>query len=404
MGKTVAERILSKKCGYDVHAGEIVLADIDVIMASDTTAPIAIRSFYEMEGKRVNNPNKTVFVIDHAAPAPNQKIANLHAIMRAFAKEQSIVFYECGRGICHQLMIEDKRIAAGDLVLGADSHTCTYGAVGAFATGVGATDLAAAMLTGQSWFKIPESIKITLEGEFNPWVSPKDLMLYLVGLFGSNGQTYRSIEFYGNVLESLPLADKMTICNMLVEMGAKNGFICDSSTGLRSDDNALFAEEHTINLADLPPYVSLPHRVDNSVPVEQVKGQPINMAFLGSCTNARVEDLRIAAKILQGKHIADGVRLIISPASEAEFLKAVKDGTVEILIKAGGIFTTSGCGLCVGTLGGVPGDGDVVISTSNRNFKGRMGNNTAEIYLSSPATLAASALKGVICDPREVTL
>ena len=398
MQQTVVEQVLSAHSDKELTTGEIGLCNVDFLMASDTTGPIAIQSFHEMGARKVFAPEKIAFVLDHASPAPNQKIAQLHSLIRTFAYEQGTVLYDVGEGICHQLIIENNHIKSGDLVLGADSHTCSYGALGAMATGVGATELAAAMFTGMSWFKVPETYRIDLCGNMPPGVYAKDLILYLIGKFGADGASYKSLEFYGDVLETMPLADKITICNMVVEMGAKNGFICDSTTGLASQPGAKFAEEIAVDLSQLVPYVAVPHRIDNVKSVRDVAGTPISQAFLGSCTNGRIEDLRIAAAILKGQKIPRHVRLIITPASKKVFLQAMKEGLVEILADAGGVFTTTGCGACVGTHMGVPGNDENVISSTNRNFKGRMGNNQAPIYLASPATVAASALQGRITE------
>lgn len=400
MGKTVVEKIFSNKCGSDISAGDIVVCGLDYIMATDATLPLALAKFREMGWTKVFDPEKIAFVIDHATPCPNQGVANLHMQMREFALEQGIRLFDVGEGICHQLLLEHELVRSGDIVLGADSHTCTYGAVGAFATGVGATDFLGAMLTGKSWFKIPHSTRIHLTGELPAGVFAKDLMLYLVGLFGSDGQTYRSLEYTGPALEAMSLAEKMTICNLSIEMGGKNGLICDSTTAIQADPDAVYMESCEIDLRALTPYVSKPHAVENAVPIDEAAGIPISQCFLGSCTNANMEDLRIAAAILRGKRIAANMRLLIAPASQKVLSDAIEEGILSDLLAAGAVLLTPGCSLCVGTLGGVPGDGENVLSSSNRNFKGRMGNPRANIYLSSPATIAATALTGVITDPR----
>lgn len=402
MGKTVVEKILSKHSGRELKAGDLALCNVDFLMASDTTAPIAMRSFNEMGGAKVANPQNIAFIIDHAAPAPNQLIANLHSGMREFVKEQNIIFHDVGEGVCHQLVVENGYVKPGDLVLGADSHTCTYGALGALATGVGSTDLAAAMMTGQSWFKVPGTIRINLNGKLPQGVYAKDLILYLVGKFGSDGATYQSIEFYGDALEELSLESKLTIANMVVEMGAKNGIICDSSTGMYSDSDAEYSKVVDVDLSALVPYVAKPHSVDNLASIEEVAGITINQGYLGSCTNGRIEDIRVAAKILKGNKVKEGIRFYVTPASKDVYMKALKEGLVEILIDAGAIFITPGCGACVGTHNGIPGNGENVISSTNRNFRGRMGNNQSFVYLASPATVAASVITGKITDPREL--
>ncbi len=402
MGRTVAEQILSAHSKVPLREGDLGVCDVDFMLASDTTAPIAIQSFQQMNGRKVARPDRIAFVIDHASPCPNQKIAGLHAMMRRFAAEQGITLYDVGEGICHQLTVENGHVRSGDLAIGADSHTCTYGALGALATGVGSTELAAAMLTGQSWFKVPASYRVELSGSPGPGVHAMDIALHLVGLLGSDGAAYRSLEFCGAALERLGRSDKLTLCNMVVEAGAKNGVVCDSTTGVRSEPGARFERVVDIDLSALRPCVAAPHRVDNVKPVEAVASVEVQQGFIGSCTNGRIEDLRVAAAILAGRKVAPGVRLLVIPASKRVFLQAVREGLVETLTDAGAVFITTGCGPCVGTHNGVPGDGDTVISSSNRNFKGRMGNNQAPIYLASPATVAASVLTGRITDPRQV--
>ncbi len=402
MNKTVAEKVLSKHSGKDLVAGDYAICDVDFLMASDTTAPIAIKSYLKMGGKRLEKPENLIFVLDHASPCPNQKIAELHSLIRDFAKEQGVKLYDVGDGICHQLVIENRLVKPGELALGADSHTCTYGALGAMACGVGSTDLAAAMLTGKSWFRVPETIRINLIGDFKPYVFTKDLILWIIGELGCNGGTYYSIEFYGDILNNLTISSKSTICNMAVEMGAKNCFICDKTTKIQSDVGAKFKKIIDIDLSTLEPVVARPHSVDNVQTIRSLPDIEIDQAFIGSCTNGKLDDLHVAAKILDGKKIAEGVRLLITPATRQIFKEAIKDGTAEILLNAGAAFLTPGCGPCVGTHNGIPGDGETVISSTNRNFKGRMGNNKSFIYLGSPATVAASALAGKIIDPRNL--
>ena len=400
-GRTVIEQIFSRKTGRDARAGQIVVAPVDLLMASDTTGPMTIRAFREMGGQRVFDPAKVALVIDHAAPPPNQTIANLHALMREFAAQQGLRLYESGEGICHQLLLESGLLKSGMIVLGADSHTCTYGCLGAFAAGVGATDLAAAMLTGQSWFKVPETIRINVQGELQKGVSSKDLILYIIGRLGAGGAIYKSVEFYGEAFEAMSLSSKATVANMVSEMGGKNGFICDSSTGLASEPGAKFARVVDIDASIIEPQLACPHLVDNVHPVREYEGTKVDQVVLGSCTNGRLEDLRTIAGILRGKHVAMGVRFYVFPASQKILLEAAEDGTLSALIAAGAVIMPSGCGICVGTHMGVPGDGEVVLSTTNRNFCGRMGNNKAFVYLASPATAAASALTGRITDPRK---
>ena len=401
-GKTVAEKILSAHSGNDVYAGDICFCEIDRMMAHDANGPMAVQAFRNMGGKKVCDPRKIFFIMDHACPAPYERAANLQKMLRDFAAEQGIAFYEAGEGVCHQLMIERGHAHAGELILGTDSHTCTYGAVGAFATGVGATDMGASMLTGRNWFKVPETIKVVLKGALKPGCSAKDIILTVIGRIGAAGANYKSVEFYGEYLDRCPLADRMTIANMVVEMGGKCGFLCFSGMEPKADPDAVYAAEWEINLEEVVPCVAKPHMVDNYAPVTEVEGTKIDVAFLGSCTNGRIEDLRIAARMLKGRHVAPGVRLIVTPASREVMLLAMREGIAEELMQAGAIFFTQGCGACVGTHGGVPADGEVALSTANRNFKGRMGNSKAFIYLASPETVAASVLTGVITDPRQL--
>ncbi|MFQ6052080.1 MAG: 3-isopropylmalate dehydratase large subunit [Candidatus Hydrothermarchaeota archaeon] len=415
MGKTMAEKILSKKSGRDAYAGDIVLADVDFAMGQDGTTPLAIKSFNEMNGKEVWNGEKIAFVIDHSAPSPNEKISSLHKMMRDFAKKNRISVYDIGSGICHQVIVENGHVLPGSLVVGADSHTCTYGALGAFSTGIGSTDMAAVFISGKLWFKVPETIKFTINGNLQAGVYSKDLILYLIGKMGSDGATYMALEFEGDTISSLSMDARMTICNMAVEMGAKTGMIkADEKTiewlrkrtsknfeVIDSDDDGSFNKVIEVNASDISPMISCPHAVDNVRPVEDVEGIEINQAFLGTCTNGRLEDLTIAAKILKDKKIDENVRMIVAPASREVLIRGMETGIIQELIRAGACLISPGCGPCVGTHLGIPSDGENVISTANRNFKGRMGNSNSFIYLASPATVAISALHGEIRDPRE---
>lgn len=404
MGYTFAEKIISKKSGRQVSAGELAIVKVDIAMATDTTAPLTIKAFKEMGGIQVKHPAKTVFVIDHATPTPNEKISNLQQLMRKFAIEQNLVLYDQGDGICHQLLIEHGHVQSGDLVLGADSHTCTYGAIGALSTGVGSTDLGAVLLTGKSWLRVPESIKVVMTGKLGKYVTAKDVVLAMAGKLTADGATYASLEFCGPGADTLSIDDRMTIANMAIEMGAKNGVftaqIHDES--LQPDPDATYINEYHFNLAEVEPMLACPHQVDNVATVQAKVGTIINQAFLGSCTNGRLSDLAIAAEILKGKRVAEGIRLIVAPASRKILLEAMAQNYIQQLVAAGATILPPGCGPCVGTLGGIPADGDVVISTTNRNFKGRMGNNKAFVYLASPVTVAVSALLGKIANPEEV--
>lgn len=415
MGLTLAEAILSKKVGREVKAGEIVLVDLDFIMGQDGTSPLAIKVFKEMGGEKVFDPSKIALVIDHSAPSPNHGVSQLHDIMRKFAKETGVILYDIGEGVCHQLLPERGHVVPGDVVIGADSHTCTYGALSAFATGVGSTDLAAAMISGKTWFRVPETIKINLNGSIPKGVFSKDIILEIARVLTADGATYKALEYHGSAIKELSIDARFTIANMAIEVGAKVGlFLADDTTiefvrkhsvkkfePVYPDSNAEYENEIDIDVSKLTPMVALPHRVDNVKPIEEVEGTPIQQAFIGTCTNGRLEDLEIAAKILSGKKVNPDTRLIIAPSSKIVLKEAVKRGIFETLIDAGAVFVTPGCGACVGTHNGVPADGENVISTANRNFKGRMGNPNAFIYLASPATVAASAIEGKITDPRK---
>ncbi|MCO5190947.1 MAG: 3-isopropylmalate dehydratase large subunit [Anaerolineae bacterium] len=410
MGQTSAEKIISRHIRRTVRAGDIIIVPVDGAMATDTTAPLAIKAFREMGGRRVWDAGKMALVIDHAAPAPNERIANLHQMMREFSAEQHLPhFYDIGSGICHQLMVENGHVRPGDIFLGADSHTPTYGALGAFAVGVGSTDLAAAMLTGKTWLKVPHTIKIVLEGTLRPGITAKDVILRLVGDLGIAGATYDAVEFTGPVVARMTLASRMVLANMVAEMGAKTALIDTIGLDLNypfdpihPDPDAVYKAVYTFDVSELTHQIAVPHSPDSIVPLTQVAGQPVAMAFIGSCTNSRLEDLHAAAAVLRGRHVAPDVRLIVTAASRKIFNEALRDGTIATLSEAGASFITSGCGLCVGTHQGVPGDDEVVISSTNRNFRGRMGNPNARIFLASPAVVAATAAAGRIIDPADL--
>ena len=417
MGKTIAEKILSQKSNQDAKAGDIVIADLDFVMGQDGTSPLAIRVYREMKGKRVFDPDRVAMVIDHSAPSPVEGVSALHKQMREFAQEQKIHFYDIGDGVCHQLLPEKGHVVPGQLVIGADSHTCTYGAINVFSTGVGSTDLAAGMISGKLWFKVPETIRLVLNGKLAAGVYSKDLIIFLAGQLTADGATYMSLEFSGEVIDELSVEARFTISNMAVELGAKCGLMeADQKTEswvkqhstlsyqpVFADQDANYTYVKEYDLSNLEPQVALPHTVDNVAPISKVAGTKIEQGVIGTCTNGRLEDLRIAAGILKGKKIAANTRLIVAPASRATFIAAMREGLIEVLVEAGAAVVTPGCGPCVGTHNGVPSDGENVISTANRNFKGRMGNNKASIFLASPATVAASMLRGSITDPREIT-
>ncbi|HBT51097.1 MAG TPA: 3-isopropylmalate dehydratase large subunit [Petrotoga sp.] len=413
--KTISEKIFSDHLGRDVEAGEIVIVDVDFMMGQDGTTPLAIKTFENVGANKISNPEKVAFVIDHNAPSPNEKVSALHKLMRDFSNKYNTNFYDIGEGICHQLIPEKGHALPGQIVIGADSHTCTYGAINCFSTGVGSTDLAIAIASGKLWFKIPESIKIVLEGSLPIGVFSKDLALYIIKNLSTNGATYKAVEFEGPVIDSLSVEARFTISNMSVEMGAKVGLMRldkkaenwvkeRTNTPFKSyepDEGAKYEKIYKFDVSNLEPQIAKPHTVDNVSPITEVEGIPIQQGLLGTCTNGRIEDLRIAASILKDKKIHKNVRLIVAPASKDTLLKAMNEGIIQTLIQAGATVVAPGCGPCVGTHNGVPSDGENVISTANRNFKGRMGNNKAFIYLGSPATVAASCIEGKITDPRK---
>lgn len=406
--QTISEKILSAHAGYPVYAGELCIVPVDGAMATDTTAPLAIKAFEEMGGERLASPDKFHLIIDHAAPAPNERIANLHQLMRNFASMQQCALYDIGSGICHQVMVDHHTVKPGDIFMGADSHTPTYGALNAFACGVGSTDLAAVMLTGKIWLKVPQSIQVILHGHhLQPGVSAKDIALEVVKQLTISGATYQSVEYHGELLHHLTLSDRMVLCNMVAEMGAKTGIVSPEGlqlpylfTPVFADKGASYTRVLEIDAAALHPKIAIPHSPDDVHDVSAYVGTPITYGFIGTCTNGRLSDLQIAAKILHGHSLAPGVRLVIAPASRQVLLDAMQDGTLQTLIAAGASIINSGCGPCVGTHDGVPGDGEVVISAANRNFQGRMGNPRSKIFLASPATVAASVLAGCIALPK----
>lgn len=415
MGKTIAEKILSLKSGLDARANDIVVADLDFVMGQDGTSPLAIQAFQEMEAQKVFDPAKIAMVIDHSSPSPLQGVSELHYQMRQFASQQGIFLYDIGEGVCHQLVPEQGHVVSGDLVIGADSHTCTYGAINAFSTGVGSTDLAAGLISGKLWFKVPETFKFVVNGTLPRGVYSKDLILHLIGDVTADGATYMAAEYVGPAIDALSIEARFTISNMAIEMGAKVGLMeADDKTRewvkshskrpyapVSADADAVYARVKEYDVTNLEPQVAKPHTVDNVAPVTEVAGTPIQQGVIGTCTNGRIEDLRIAASILKGRKVHPGVRLIVAPSSRQVMLQAIREGLLETFVESGAAVVTPGCGPCVGTHNGVPSDGENVISTANRNFKGRMGNNKAFIYLASPATVAASVLRGVITDPRE---
>ncbi|MFW6117002.1 MAG: 3-isopropylmalate dehydratase large subunit [Thermoproteota archaeon] len=415
----IAEKILAKAAGREeVSSGEIVQARVDMAMVNEITGVLAINAFQDIGIPKVWNPQRIVMVLDHQIPADSIKSAKLHQIMRKFAREQSIPsFYDVGYGgVCHQVMVEKGHVRPGELIVGADSHTCTYGALGAFGTGIGSTEMAGVFAAGGTWFKVPESIKIEIEGSLSQLVTPKDLILHLVGEIKADGAIYKALEFTGSTIKSMSNAGRMTLCNMVVEMGAKTGLVNPDETtseyikartskpfnSLVSDSDADYERTMELTVDELEPQISCPHTVDRVKTVSQVEGTPVDQAFLGSCTNGRLEDLRLAAEIIKGRKIKGGVRMLVTPASQEVYIAALQEGLLEIFSKAGAYICSPTCGACFGGHMGLLAPGETCISSSNRNFQGRMGSPHAEIYLASPLTVAASALTGRITDPREV--
>ena len=416
MAKTIAEKILSKHSGRNLSAGDYAICDVDFCFGQDGTSSIIIDRIKELGIKKVKNRNNFCMVIDHSAPSPSLGVSRVHDKMRRFAREQSVRLFDVGCGVCHQVIPESGYISPGDLIVGADSHTCTYGALNAFATGMGSTDLAISLATGKNWFRVPETIKIVLKGKLPKGVFAKDIILYIIGKLGANGCTYKAIEISGSAVNNLSMDARFTISNMAIEMGAKCAiFVTDNKTTswlkkhgakkkyhtTKADKNAKYQKIYTFDVSKIQPQVAKPHAVDNVSSVNKIKGQRIDEAYLGTCTNGRLEDLKIASKILRGKKIKNGIKFIVAPASVEIYLKAIKEGIIKDFLDAGAVVVNPGCGPCVGTHHGVPADGEIVISTANRNFKGRMGNPSAFIYLASPATVAASAIEGKITDPRK---
>ena len=410
MSSTITEKILANASHQkEVVPGDFVVADVDYAMAHDSTSPLAIEAFKKITNK-VFDKDKIIIVFDHFFPAPTIAGAKLHQKSREFVIEQNISGFFTN-GVCHQLLVE-KFVSPGDVVVGADSHTCTEGALGAFTTGLGSTDIGGVMATGKCWFKVPESLKFILSGSTKKGVYAKDVILSIVGSIGAAGALYKACEFTGDYVKNSSVSSRLTRCNMAIEMGGNNGIIeADKKTLdflgnrkgkiFKSDKNAIYEDFFEIEVGNIEPQVALPSVVDNVKPVSAVEGKIIDQAFLGTCTNGRLEDLEIAAKILNGKKVAQNVRLLVTPASQEIYFSALDKGYLQILTKSGAAVCNPTCGPCVGRHGGVLAEGEVCISTQNRNFSGRMGSPKAEIFLASPATVAASSIAGKIVDPRE---
>ncbi len=414
MGKTLAEKILSDRSGSDAKAGDIVIAEVDAALLQDGTGPLAVEELRRIGMERAVKPDRTVLFIDHAAPSPRKELSNAHKVLREFAEKTGAILSDVNEGVCHQRMVESFA-RPGDVIIGADSHTCTSGALGAFATGMGSTDVALGIASGRTWLKVPEAFQIRASGEFPKGVYPKDLILHVIGLIGADGATYKALEFAGDAIEKMSMSGRFTLCNMAVEAGAKAG-ICASdevtkeyleSVGrgadwkpLAPDPDAVYERTVEVDVSALEPTISKPHTVDNTAVVSEVAGTKVDQVFIGTCTNGRLEDLRVAASILKGRKRNLRTRLLICPASKGVYLAALAEGLVETFVEAGAAIINPGCGACVGVHAGILGDGEVCLATQNRNFKGRMGNPEGFIYLASPAVAAASAIEGAIADPR----
>lgn len=416
MGMTMTQKILARRAGIpSVKAGQLIEADLDLVLGNDITAPVAIKEMNRFRKEGVFDKDRIALVPDHFVPAKDIKSAENCKCVREFAHRNQITnYFEVGQmGIEHALLPEQGLVAPGDVIIGADSHTCTYGALGAFSTGVGSTDMAAGMATGKAWFKVPSAIQFHLTGRLSPWVSGKDVILHIIGMIGVDGARYQSMEFTGPGVAELSMDDRFTISNMAIEAGGKNGiFPVDEKTIayerehgaaegqiFEADHDAEYEKTYEINLSEIKPTVSFPHLPENARTFDEIPEIKIDQVVIGSCTNGRISDLRTAAAILKGRHVAKGMRCIVIPATNKIYLKALEEGLIETFIKAGAVVSTPTCGPCLGGYMGILAAGERCVSTTNRNFVGRMGDTTSEIYLASPATAAASAISGVIADP-----
>lgn len=419
MGMTMTQKILAAHAGLDsVQAGQLISADLDIVLGNDITTPVAVNEFEKCGADSVFSRDKIILVMDHFTPNKDIKSAEQCKRSREFARKYGIThFYDVGTvGIEHALLPEQGLVGPGECIIGADSHTCTYGALGAFSTGVGSTDMAAGMITGKAWFKVPAAIRVVLKGELGPYVSGKDVILHLIGLIGVDGALYQSLEYTGEGVSSLSMDDRFTISNMAIEAGAKNGiFPVDEKTLAycrdrypgelkicEADPDAEYTRTIEIDLSALQPTVALPHLPENTKTAREAKGLPIDQSVIGSCTNGRISDMRLAAQILKGKRVADGVRCIVIPATQEVYLQCLREGLAEIFVEAGAVFSVPTCGPCMGGHMGILADGERAVSTTNRNFVGRMGHTGSEVVLASVAVAAASALTGVITDPQDL--
>ncbi|TAJ44802.1 3-isopropylmalate dehydratase large subunit [Methanofollis fontis] len=417
MGATLVEKVFSSRCGKEICAGDVVMADVDRAMIHDITGPLAVQKFREMGGERVFDPARIVMLFDHQVPADSIQAAENQKFLREFALLQNIHNYDLREGVCHQVVMEKGHAAPGEIIVGSDSHTCMYGAAGAFATGIGSTDMGFVLRFGALYFRVPDSIRVEANGAFAPRVGAKDLILSIAGDIGADGATYQALEFTGDTFGAMPMPGRMTCCNMAIEMGAKAGIVPpDAVTGeyvlarrpgaaipdLASDEDATYAEWREYDVSDLAPQVAVPHNVDNVVDVDLVAGTHVDQVFIGSCTNGRYEDFAEAAEVLGARRFSDDVRVVLIPASREEYLKTLRAGLIERFVEAGALVEAPCCGPCMGGAFGLLAPGEVSLSTSNRNFRGRQGSTEAEVYLCSAATAAASAITGEITDPREV--
>lgn len=412
MGLTLVEKILSEHAGKEVHADELIISKVDVCAVQDGTGPLTVQEFKKLGKEKLNNPERTILFIDHASPSPRKELSNTHMVLRDFSKEYGAVLSDIGEGVCHQRLVETF-VNPGEVLVGADSHTCTSGALGAFATGMGSTDVAVAMALGKTWLKVPRTFKIVINGKLKDGVFSKDLMLHIIGLIGADGATYRALEFSGSTIENMSMSERFTLSNMAVEAGAKCGLIVADETTkayLKSrgredkyrqilpDADAIYERIIEINANDVERTVSCPHTVDNTKTVKELNHIKVNQVYVGTCTNGRLEDMRVVASILKGKKVSKDVRMLICPASPDVYKACLKEGLLEIFMDANAVILPPGCGPCVGVHAGTLGDGEVCLATQNRNFQGRMGNTKGEIYLASPYVAAYTAINGFISE------
>lgn len=416
MGQTIVEKIISSHCGYQVNAGSTVTASIDIAMANDGSGPLTIDIFNKMGKSKVWDPEKVFMVMDHYVPCPNDKVSRLHDMMREFCNNGNGQLFDLGEGICHQILPENGYIRPGQIAVGADSHSCTYGALNALGTGIGSSDLAAAIATGKLWFRVPKSFNIVLQGNIQKNVTAKDIALHIVGKLGSSGATYKALEFHGAAVKDLDMDDRLTICNMVVETGAKCGIMpfdeitqawysnigINVTKGILPDEDAEYEKTFHIQLDELEPQIASPHKVDSVSAISKLEGTTINMVVIGTCTNGRIKDLETASNLLKKYDIAKGVEVIVVPASKKIYAEAMRLGIFETFVNKGAMILPPGCGPCCGSSAGIPSDGENVLSTANRNFLGRMGNVKSNIYLGSPASAIAAAITGKITDPRRL--